>query len=368
MLGIGTYGDTPGSPSMAYQFHVANDLLGAGGWVVVYFPNLIGPKLPPAEDKLVATLRAAYARSLRVILRLGWSGAMRDYADEGSNRSRYTQVADNLSDLVHRLPLPPRSLSPLLLHAGNEVNACNEWRCSGPAGVVLDVATRAAEAGGFMADVFAAFSALPATKNGSLSLAHASIANWQVQGCECGTNANVGAGESGTVFLKQLLARQPSLYSGVHWLSSHSYPYSNANYSTDVLSKAFRGLTYYRAERAVIGRPTLKAALTETGWARHSGSNEVSADDQATWMRRAAEEIWAPDATVLSVCPFLLVGRFWEAKGWNFLVCPPGNSSAPCPPPERGELDRLPVYHAWKAVGARLARGAGRSRLPPNRG
>lgn len=350
--GIGTYADTPGSPTLSYQFDAARELLGAQGWVVVYFPNLVGPKVPPTEEELAATLRNAYAHNLRVIVRLGWSGAMRDLADVGSNSTRYTQVADNLKRLVERLPLPPKSLSPLLLHAGNEVNACNEWRCSGPAGRVLDVATRAAEAGGFMADTFAAFSKLLATRNGSLSLAHASLASWQVKGCECGTNANVGSGEPGTVFLERLLAERPHLYSDVHWLSSHSYPYSNSNYSSNTSSKAYRGLTYYRTEQSLLGRPMLKVALTETGWARHGGNNEVSAANQARWMGQAAAELWAPDPTVLAVCPFLLAGRFWEAKGWTFLMCPTAgkNASATCTPPKGGQLARMPVFDAWSTV------------------
>lgn len=110
-------------------------------------------------------------------------------------------------------------------------------------------------------------------------------------------------------------------------------------------SKAFRGLTYYRNELDVIGTQ-LPVVITETGWARNGADNTVSADDQAVWLRRAAESIWMQDYSVLAVCPFLLAGRFWEAKGWNFVACPSSNTSE-C----NGELTKLPVYEQWRAAG-----------------
>ena len=348
-LGIGVYDDTPGSPPIALQLDAAQDLVGPAGYVVLFFWPLLGPDSRKiSKEAIAARLRTAYSRNLRVIARLGWSGAMRDYADRGSNFSRYTRVAEEFANTVGQMPLPPPSLQPLLVHTGNELNACNEWKCSDADRRVLDLVTRVKEVGGFMSDTFATLSTLRAAKNGSLWLAHGSLSSWQHNGCECGTNRAVGLGRPGTTFMEQLLDRRPSIYADVRWLSSHSYPYSNSNFSTDPQSKAFKGLTYYRSELATIQRATtLPAVLTETGWARHGNDNQVSASNQATWLQRAADEIWAPDASVLSVCPFLLAGRFWQTRGWNFLACPNSSSIGPC-------TDRLPVYDQWKLAARNL--------------
>ena len=351
--GIGTYDDTPGSPPLSQQLDLARDLVGSG-YTIIFLSQLLDPA-PPTPHALAAKLEAAYGRSLRVVVRLGWSGATRDLADPGSNQSRYTSMARRLARIVEALPLPPPHLGPLLLHAGNELNACNEWRCDDPGGRVLTLADRASEVGGFMSDTQDAFANLTAVQNGSVWLAHASLANWNYEGCECGTNDAVGEGRKGTPFLPSLLARDPGLYRrGARWLSSHSYPFSNANYSSDPDSKAFRGLTYYRAELELISwrsRPigaSLPVVITETGWARAGADNPVSGDDQAAWLRRAADEIWIPDAAVLAVCPFLLGGRFWEASGRNFVTCPAStNASETCD----GELTKLAVYEAWRAAG-----------------
>ena len=294
--GIGVYDDTPGSPSLTLQLTTAARLLGPAGWVVLF----LQPCLPSAPDvaAFAAKLSLCYSMGYRVIVRLGWSGAMRDYADEHSNRTKFTGVAQKLAAVVAVLPLPPAHLGPLLVHAGNELNACNEWRCSEPAGAVIGLTTRIREVGGFMEDTMAALSALKAAQNGSLSLAHASIASWQFDGCICGSNSNVGTGRPGTRFLEKLVETHPRLYGRARWLSTHAYPYSNANYSRDPASKAFRGLTYYRLERAALNASAaaLPAVLTETGWARNSPANPVTDVDQASWMRRAADEIWAPAA------------------------------------------------------------------------
>ena len=61
---------------------------------------------------------------------------------------------------------------------------------------------------------------------------------------------------------------------------------------------------------------SLPAVLTETGWARASSNNPVSEADQADWTRRAADEIWRRDPSVLAVAPFLLAGRLWE-DSWD---------------------------------------------------
>ena len=337
--GIGVYDDTAGSPPLVAQLGYAADLVGTRGWVVLFLtPLLPGP--PPAD--LADRLAAAYARDMRVVVRLGWSGNMRDMADAGSNRTRYTAVASALAAVVDGLPLPPPALQPLLVHAGNEVNACNEWRCSSPVGEVVPITTIASEAAGFMQDTGAALSALPATRRGNLSIGHASVANWQNEGCECGTNQPVGAGQAGTNFLTSMLRSRPDLYANVSWLSSHSYPYSNEPLGSD---KASRGLTYYRAERSALRRPSLPAVITETGWALTTGSSNVSEQQQGAWLRAAAESFWAADDTVLAVCPFLLAGRFWEPRGRNFLTCPPAAATAPC---NASELRRKPVYEDWR--------------------
>ena len=344
--GIGVYDDTHGSPPIAMQLEMASDLVGPSGWVVLFLQPVV-PGPPPLDD-FVAKLRAAYAKGLRVVVRIGWSGAMRDYADPSSNATAYTRVAEQIADVVAQLPLPPPDLLPLLVHAGNELNACNEWRCVEPAGVVFDLATRAREVGGFMDATMTRLGALAAARNGSVSLAHASIANWNMEGCVCGSNDAVGAGSPGTAFLAELLRGRPALYAPAQWLSSHSYPYSNSNYSTDPQSKAYRGLTYYRAERAVLNK-SLPAVLTETGWARASSNNPVSEADQADWTRRAADEIWRRDPSVLAVAPFLLAGRLWEDAGiggWTFADCPPGAIDAPCD----GALTPRAVLDAWRSL------------------
>jgi hypothetical protein len=328
--GIGTYDDTSGSPPLSVQLPVAANLVGRRGWVVIFLqPALPGePNVTAYADKL----RAAYSEDLRVIARLGWSGAMRDYADPGSNHTRYALVAQKLAALVGQL------------------NACNEWRCTEPAGAVYNLSARAREVAGFMADTMASLVRLPAVREGRVWPAHASVASWQSDGCECGTNAPVGAGQLGTGFLAALSRERPALYRPVRWLSTHSYPFSNADYSTDSSSKAFRGLTYYRTERAVLNlSAAFPAAVTETGWNRASANNPVTEADQAAWMKRAADEIWAPDRSVIAVTPFLLGGRFWEADqhGWTFVRCPSGDATAPCDQ----NLTRLPVFAAWQEAG-----------------
>ena len=204
-----------------------------------------------------------------------------------------------------------------------------------------------------MSDTFAGLAALAAVRNGSVWLAHASIADWQTDGCVCGSNAKTGTGRKGTEFLARLRAAKPDLYANVRWISSHSYPYSNANWSSDPSSKAWRGLTYYQAERDALNlSQTLPVAITETGWARNPGTPwSKSDDDQASWMHRAADEIWKRDPSVVAVAPFLLGGRFWEARGWQFVDCPPSNSTdAPCD----GELAPRAVFDAWRRAGRML--------------
>lgn len=224
--GIGTYGDTDGSPSLPLQLETASRLVGPRGWVVLFLMPSAGihaDHLLPNRTEVEAfseTLRLAYSHSLRVVVRLGWAGDMVESADAGSNGTAFGAVGSELAALVASLPLPPAALGPLLVHAGNELNACNEWRCAAPAGLVKDLATRAREVGGFMASAMTSLSQIPAARNGSVWLAHASIANWQTDGCECGTNAAVGEGRVGAIFLERLVAARPSLYADARWIST----------------------------------------------------------------------------------------------------------------------------------------------------
>lgn len=350
--GIGVYGDTPGSPALDMQLDTASDLVGPLGWTSVFMWPVIGGGGNPAmsQANMHEMLTAAYERNLRPVVRLGWYGSMRNRCDAGSNHTRYTNVAATLAAKVAAFPLPPPHLGPLYLHAGNELNACNEWKCTDPTSVTLSLEQRALEVSGFMADTMAAFQQLPAAMNGSLALAHASVSLYTTTACQCTTNWNVGDGRKGVKFIETMVNLSPGLYDSVQWLSSHSYPFSNSDYSEDPSSKAYRGLTNYVLERAAVGRSgeSLPVLITETGWSRNGVNNQVSAEQQANWTRLAFDRIWGPDPSVIAVLPFLLGGRFWEQRGWNFVACPPlPNGSyiySHCGSP----LQRLPVFFAWQ--------------------
>ena len=100
-----------------------------------------------------------------MIVRLGWAGAMRDLSDPGSNATAYTRAAAQIAHAVRALPLPPPALLPLLLHAGNELNACNEWHCSDAPNVTMTGEEMAMEVAAFARDV--AISLIP-LRNGSV--------------------------------------------------------------------------------------------------------------------------------------------------------------------------------------------------------
>ena len=70
-----------------------------------------------------------------------------------------------------------------------------------------------------------------------------------------------------------------------------------------------RGLAYYRNESLVIGRPTIPVHITESGFKRHGNA---SFKEQAAWTLKAFQNVWLPDNQLLSVCPFLLAGAFWD--------------------------------------------------------
>lgn len=251
--GIGVYGDTPGSPALRAQLPLAAELVGEEGYVTLFYviEDLVGstrqqgrqqegqqegPRTSKSLAAFCAALQQAYSLRLRPIVRLGWLHAARDAADAGSNRTRYTGLAARVANVSAALPLPPAGRPPLLLHVGNELNACNEWRCSAGsegAGGTLSLAARAAEVAGFMADTLGALRALPAAQGGRLLLAHASVASWELERCLCdGSSTASGAGSNGTTFLRLLQDQTPGLYADVDWYSSHSYPFSNSDFGT----------------------------------------------------------------------------------------------------------------------------------------
>ena len=118
--------------------------------------------------------------------------------------------------------------------------------------------------------------------------------------------------------------------------------------------KATNGLTFYREELRAIGR-SVPVALTETRWSRNGTNNKVSAAAQANWTALAAEKYWAPDPDVLAVTPFLLVGKFWERKGWTFVECSSGDEASRAGAGGRVEgsqcakpLEQWPIFSAWR--------------------
>ena len=148
-FGIGCYTDTPGSSTVDVQLDGAAALTGRGGWVVLYLcswreggaggrscMNASTTRDPASEQ----ALRSAYARGLRVVARIGYPYTVRDHADDAAGaggevvaRVNYTSLAAAYARLVGSLPPPPDG-APLYVNVGNEFNACNEWRCSAPAG------------------------------------------------------------------------------------------------------------------------------------------------------------------------------------------------------------------------------------------
>ena len=201
---------------------------------------------------------------------------------------------------------------------------------------------------------------------GRLQLAHAPIANSDTTPCQCGTQKPLGGWRSGLQFLGRMIQFVPTLYDAdkVDWFSSHSYPYSGEPFGS---ARAMSGLTYYRNETTLVGRPSLPVILTETGWRRHAATASTSAAakqaeaklslmpqrveprfdpprpaptsaaDQANWTTLAYEQLWLHDRQLLGVCPFLLAGVFWEAKGWLWIVTPRAGCT---------DCGRQPVFNA----------------------
>ena len=199
-FGVGVYDDTPGSAGATQQLDAAAHLVGgggrargAGGWVTLYLcswrthtTSCMNASTAALDEPSRAVLLAAYARGLRVVVRLGYPYFVRDHADEGARHLRYTALAAAYARVAASLPPPPGG-DTLHVHAGNEFNACNEWRCS-EAGANMTSRAMAGEVAGFSRDVMRALVALrasSASRYGFLRLAHPSIANWQNSACGC---------------------------------------------------------------------------------------------------------------------------------------------------------------------------------------
>ena len=308
-----------------------------------------------------AMLQAAYSRKLNVVARIGNPWAPRDHADDASHTS-FTHLAMAYGRLVSSLPPPPNGAASLHVQVGNELNACNEWQCSGPSSVNMSSAQMAQEVAAFVRDIATSLAPLrngtghAAWPKGRLKVIHAPISNWDSSPCQCGTEKPLGGGRSGLTFLQAMLDAVPDLYSptAVDWLSSHAYPYSGEPFGT---GRATRGLTYYRNETELVGRGgTMPVILTETGWRRHTVArvapaqqrdppkpSPTDAAQQANWTVLAYDRIWLDDPQIVAVCPFLLAGKFWEANGWPWLD---------------QDLTPEPVYKATRALRLRRANAA----------
>ena len=311
----------------------------------------------PESNKM---LELAYSKNLNVVARIGNPYYVREHSDEGSNYTSYKELAKAYASLVNSLPLPISNNNKLYIQVGNEFNACNEWKCKGdninnPSSMsTMDMAK---EVGGFYRDVLESLIPLRDKSNGNLLLGHGAIASWTTSPCQCGTGRALGKGQLGLNFLKMMLRFYPNLYINVDFLSSHSYPFSQQPYGT---KKAMHGLVYYRNESVTIGRSTIPVHVTETGWRR----NNVTFIEQAKWMVSAFKNVWLPDSQILSICPFLLAGKFWDysssSSSNNDNVQAPPSSSPPPPFPHSNHggwtwinsstLQVFPVFESVKKL------------------
>lgn len=311
-FGIGAYTDTKPTTPYPQQIADAADLVGQSGWVMLYLCAWRSESSScmnastlsiGAEDR--AMLLAAYARSLNVVVRLGYPYFVRDHSDDVQHL-RYTRLAAAYAHVITSLPQPP-SGTQLYVHAGNEFNACNEWRCSSAPrqsewSVIepnISAVTMAREVAGFYSDLERAVAPVLTPQ---LRYAHGPIADWNMAACACPSGAPLGQGTKGLQFLQAMLVAQPGLWQrrSISWFSSHSYPYSEAPWG-DPDGKCMRGLTYYRNEtRLVAPAATLPVIVTETGWrtGARGSSPPFTADEQANWTSLAFLRVWLPDPQV----------------------------------------------------------------------
>ena len=403
IYGIGLYNDTLHCPSQTDQLPVAANLTGAGGWVLVFFesldPNDGATFLPaPWQTEL---LRAAYAASLRPLVRLGQNARnYRNFSDEGPHapaHMHYTALARLYRSFVGALPLPPGgTASGEVLHVqlGNEFNVCIEWDCySHTSPGLANASMWSAEVAAFTRDVLAELRPLP-----GLALAVGPMAPSGPASCSCGADAREPrarvprhperaaaprapaaaprtapvfppAGCSGTApyagafggmgsdFINYMLACEPALFSRVDFFTSHPYPGCNEDPSQPC---ALEGLTGYRAEQAAAmpsfrlnpahAGLSLPVIASETSW---WGSNETA---KAIYMVEAFETVWGRDENVSGVTPFLLAGSHWDVDGFTWTRWNRSNES---------QLTQLmPIYFAVQAAAAAAAAAVSRAATP----
>jgi hypothetical protein len=359
-VGIGVYTDTTGSPPLAVQLDAARNLTGADGWVVLYLCSWRTTNASCVNESTTgdaasnAALRAAYARNLSVVARIGNPYYVRDHADRvGASALAFTALAKGYARLIASLPAPPRGKA-LYVTAGNEFNACNEWRCSDAApNATLSSAQMAAEVGAFYRDVGAAVEQLQATRK-YLRYAVGPISDWDTSPCECGTGKPLGAGRSGLKWLALMHAAEPTLYRNADWFCSHAYPYQREWDDPTAL----QGLTYYRNETTLIGRPGphFPVLVTETGWRLDARWARITSAERANWTVRAFD-LWERDEQLVAAMPFLLSGALWQSMGWSWANVSGVDGSGPLVP--------LPVYDAVFAMQrARAAAAAAAAAAP----
>ena len=356
IFGIGVYLDTPGSPPLSRQLEATSNLVGQDGWIVLYICAWKHPgsscvnRSTTHDPESSEMLNLAYSKGLNVVARIGNPYYVREHSDEGSNFTSYKELGKAYALLVDSLPLPRTKNGALYIQVGNEFNACNEWKCEGNTTTSMSTLEMAKEVGAFYRDVLAALIPIRAKKNGRLLLGHGAIASWTTSPCQCGTGRPLGRGQLGLNFLKMMIGFYPNLYRNVDFLSSHSYPFSQTPYGTP---KAMRGLVYYRNESVVVGRPTLPVHITETGWRR----GDITLTEQAEWMVKAFQKVWLLDKQLLSVCPFLLAGTFWDAPHNRLAIhsMPPHSNHGGWTWVNSSTLDAFPVYESVKKLRERTS-------------
>ena len=306
---------TPGSPPVATRRWPPTSSVPRTGWC-----SSCNPSAGPAAARRFREAPRGVRRGLRVVVRIGWSGAMRDYADPSSNATAYTRVAEQIADVVAQLPLPPPDLLPLLVHAGNELNACNEWRCvEPPASSSTSRRARRSAAHGRHDDAARRACRRAQRQRVARACLHRQLEYGAASAAR--TTRWVPAAPA-PPSSPSCCARRPAVRAGE--VAVLAFVLLQLQLLDRPAVEGVPRLTYYRAERAVLNK-SLPAVLTETGWARASSNSPVSEADQADWTRRAADRSGA-------------TRRCWRSRpsarrsslggsgigGWTFADCPPG--------------------------------------------
>jgi hypothetical protein len=315
--GIGCYNDTNPSPPISLQLPCAANLTGAGGWALLFFESL-----DPADESTLlpqawqlSALTQAYALQLVPVVRLGLRQRNYRYFSDDPQHLQYTSLGEFFSRFVAALPLPPDASSSLRIVLGNEPNICGEWTCNETHGSV-SMTTVSSEFAGFAKDVTAALSKLP-----RLRLGLAGLGTIGAESCTCDWPANSTGAENATYFVQRMISSVPSVFGNVTDFYAHPYPACQEPFG----SWCARGwLAAYRDayEPARDAWAPFQApgsrfpiVISETGW--QSPNNETG---KAAWMLEALQELWAPDADVDAVLPFLLAGGFWDPLGFPWTL------------------------------------------------